>query len=125
MKPGKPLASGHLGSKPFLGLPGNPVSAFASYQLFARPFVALCQGERLPELKVQLFPVELASAMSPSRETFLRVSRVFENGTCKLLPYPSQGSGILSSVAFSEGFARIPMSQKTLPGDLVSFIPFD
>jgi molybdopterin molybdotransferase len=124
MKPGKPLAFGRLGSKALLGLPGNPVSAFASYQLFAWPFLAKCQGEQVVPEPVQLLPIDLNAPMNPKRETFLRVSRVEENGALRLIPYPSQGSGILSSVVFSEGFARIPMGQKTQAGDRVNFIPF-
>ncbi|MCU0952257.1 MAG: molybdopterin molybdotransferase MoeA, partial [Burkholderiaceae bacterium] len=39
MKPGKPLAFGHVRDVPFIGLPGNPVSSFVTFLLFARPFI--------------------------------------------------------------------------------------
>jgi molybdopterin converting factor subunit 1 len=44
MKPGKPLAFGHVREVPFIGLPGNPVSSFVTFLLFARPFILLRQG---------------------------------------------------------------------------------
>jgi molybdenum cofactor synthesis domain-containing protein len=44
IKPGKPLAFGHIGATPFLGLPGNPVAAFVTFCLFARPFILRLQG---------------------------------------------------------------------------------
>jgi len=44
MKPGKPLAFGKVGETPFIGLPGNPVSAFSAFYLFARPFLLKMQG---------------------------------------------------------------------------------
>ncbi len=37
IKPGKPLAFGKIGDIPFLGMPGNPVSVFATFCIFARP----------------------------------------------------------------------------------------
>ncbi len=44
MKPGKPLAFGQIQGTPFIGLPGNPVSAFATFNLFARPYLMRMQG---------------------------------------------------------------------------------
>ena len=46
MKPGKPVAFGRVREVPFIGLPGNPVSSFVTFLLFARPFVLKCQGVR-------------------------------------------------------------------------------
>lgn len=40
MRPGKPLAFGNFQSVPFIGLPGNPVSAFVGYEVFIRPAIA-------------------------------------------------------------------------------------
>ena len=124
MKPGKPLAFGEVSGRPLIGLPGNPVSAFASYQLFASAFLSVCQGGEVSLQESQMLPVILETSLTPKRETFLRVSRLLESGKCYLQPFPSQGSGILSSVAFSEGFARIPSGGETQSGDLVRFIPF-
>ena len=124
MKPGKPLAFGHVTGIPLIGLPGNPVSAFASFQLFALPFLRICQGEEVKLASEQKLPIILAASITPQRETFLRVSRVLKEGQYYLKPYPSQGSGVLSSVAFSEGFARVPRLKQTCSGDLLTFIPF-
>ena len=51
MKPGKPLAFGVLRGKkdvPLLGLPGNPVSAMISFEIFARPAILTMLGKRSP-----------------------------------------------------------------------------
>lgn len=48
MRPGKPLMAGRLGSAVMLGLPGNPVSAFVTALLFARPLIAHLGGARAP-----------------------------------------------------------------------------
>jgi molybdopterin biosynthesis enzyme len=44
MRPGKPLAFGRIGDTPFIGSPGNPVSLFVTFCLFARPFILRMQG---------------------------------------------------------------------------------
>lgn len=72
MKPGKPLMAGQLGKALVLGLPGNPVSAFATATLFLKPLVAVMAGaaEPLP-LQVEL---PLGRALGPvgNRAEFLR-----------------------------------------------------
>ena len=47
MKPGKPLAFGHLGAErvPFMGLPGNPVSSMVNMELFGRPAIMKMLGK--------------------------------------------------------------------------------
>jgi molybdopterin molybdotransferase len=45
MKPGKPLAFGRIRGVPLLGLPGNPVSAMVTFELFARPAILKMQGQ--------------------------------------------------------------------------------
>ena len=51
MRPAKPLAFGHLRDRggaeiPFLGLPGNPVSAMVAFEMFARPAIRIMLGLR-------------------------------------------------------------------------------
>ena len=48
LRPGKPMMAGRLGDAQVLGLPGNPVSAFVTTLLFARPLVAALSGARDP-----------------------------------------------------------------------------
>ena len=48
MRPGKPLTAGRLGDAVLLGLPGNPVSAYVTALLFARPLIAHLSGAGEP-----------------------------------------------------------------------------
>lgn len=48
MRPGKPVMAGRLGEMIVLGLPGNPVSAFVTALLFARPVVSALAGAGTP-----------------------------------------------------------------------------
>ena len=53
---------------------------------------------------------------------FLRVRGNAEGG---LDPFPKQGSGVLSSCAWAEGFVSNPPGQVIQPGDIVQFIPLE
>ena len=49
MRPGRPTAFGVIGTTPVLALPGNPVAAFVTFHLFARPILARLLGQ-MPEI---------------------------------------------------------------------------
>ncbi len=44
MRPGKPFTFGHYKEVPFIGLPGNPVSAFVGFEVFVRPVLLRLSG---------------------------------------------------------------------------------
>ena len=44
MRPGKPMAFGYYKERPFIGLPGNPVSAFTGFEVFVRPLLQKMLG---------------------------------------------------------------------------------
>ena len=119
MKPGKPLVYGQVGAADFLGLPGNPVSAFVVFCLFVRPFLLRRTGA-LPETPLE-FPVPAAFDWPKpgKRREFLRAR--LENGQAVL--YPSQSSGVLTSVAWADGLVDIPIGVTVKPGDTVTFLP--
>ncbi|HTE66755.1 MAG TPA: molybdopterin-binding protein, partial [Candidatus Binatia bacterium] len=73
VQPGKPLAYGLLEDRPVIGLPGNPVSALVTFELFVRPLLRAMLG--LPgdgRLRVRA-RAEEAMAKDPERRAYLRV----------------------------------------------------
>ncbi len=81
MKPGKPLAFGRLGGRPFLGLPGNPVAAYVSFELFGRPLLRPCDPRDVRAGAVAAFDVEwlelrLELGHAPRHERHLHDRRV-------------------------------------------------
>jgi molybdopterin molybdotransferase len=115
MKPGKPLAFGSVGGVPLLGLPGNPVAAMISFDLFARPALRKMQGFTdwtWPELTARL-----ASAIErkDGRRHYLRVRlhRTEDGWQADLTG--DQGSGILNSMVQADGLAVIPEQAERLP----------
>lgn len=127
IRPGKPLAFGHIGDTPFLGSPGNPVSLFATFCLFARPFILRLQG-----VAGEVGPRRLKVAAGfdwpkpDRRREFLRARlQVASTGETEAVVHGSRSSAVLSSVTWAEGFLEIPEGQALRRGDLVDFIPFD
>jgi molybdopterin molybdotransferase len=130
IKPGKPLAFGHVrkvgaggtaSSTAIIGLPGNPVSCFVTFLLFLRPYVLKRMGmaTTLPLVR------QLVSASDwnkpEDRRSFLR-ARIAPDGRVEL--YPNQSSGVLTSCAWADGLVDVPANQTFKAGDPVRYIPF-
>ena len=120
IKPGKPLAFGKVGRTLFLGLPGNPVSVFSTFCIFARPFILKSQGASETKSNTFKVPAAFTWAKAGTRHEYVRVR--FENGVLEI--YPNQGSGVLSSASWANGLALIPAGITVKPDDFIEFIPF-
>lgn len=125
MKPGKPLAYGHVGDTAFIGLPGNPVSVFATFLLFARPYILKRQGVRSPlPLQLRVKAMFEWKQSGPRRE-FVRARMVNDpDGNACAELYPSQSSGVLMSTVWANGLVVIPEHTTVDRNDPVTFIPF-
>jgi molybdopterin molybdotransferase len=98
MRPGKPLAFGRLGGVPMLGLPGNPVSAAVTFELFGRPAIRKMLGSnRLhrPMIEVELEGEEIERA---DRRHFVRARLGSRAGTLVATPTGSQASHRIASL---------------------------
>ena len=125
IKPGKPLAYGRIGEADFVGLPGNPVSAFATFCLFVRPFLLKRMGAS--RVLYRAYPVRAAHAWPQigKRREFPRALLVCgADGQGEARFYPNQGSGVLSSVAWADGFVDLAPGAAVSRGDWLRFIPF-
>ena len=128
IRPGKPLAFGHIGGTPFIGTPGNPVSLFVTYCLFARPFVLKTQGVRDEELEpTPIFAKADFDWPKPDkRREFARARLALnEQGEARVELFRSRSSGVLSSLVWANGLAVLPEQQTLKPGDPVQFLPFN
>ena len=120
LKPGKPTWFGARGGVLVFGLPGNPVSAMVTFQLFARPALLALQGgasEPSRSSAALTAPVRL----SPQRAQAVRV-RLEENGGGGWLATPTgeQGSHRLSSMLGARALAMVPAGDGELgPGERV------
>ena len=127
MKPGKPLAYGHVrrsstaGQAHFVGLPGNPVSSFVTFLLLVRPLLLQLQGAEVAPLRPWRLPAHFTLAKGDKRREFLRARRNAEGG---LDLFPNQSSGVLTSAVWADGVVDNPPGQAIAHGDLVDFLPF-
>jgi molybdopterin molybdotransferase len=98
MRPGKPLAFGLLGGAPFLGLPGNPVSAAVTFELFGRPAIRKLLGCRQLERTSVDVVLEGEDIERADRRHFVRARLQSRDGTLFATTTGSQGSHRLSSL---------------------------
>jgi molybdopterin biosynthesis enzyme len=110
MKPGKPLAFGRIGETLFFGLPGNPVSAMVTFELFARPALRKMAGFPDNALTRPLIPVRLAEAIphAPPRREYVRASLTLEQGEFVATTTGEQASSRLGSMAGANALILIP-----------------
>ncbi|MDP1703511.1 MAG: molybdopterin molybdenumtransferase MoeA, partial [Sulfurimicrobium sp.] len=125
MKPGKPVAYGTVHDTPFIGLPGNPVSAFATFCLFVRPYILRSQGVEKITPRSYSLPAAFDRSRPGSRREFVRVRLEPQaDGMPGVAIYPNQGSGVLTSAVWGEGLAEIREGTAVARGDLIKFTPF-
>jgi molybdopterin molybdotransferase len=116
MKPGKPLAFGRITAEvdgqsrtvPVLGMPGNPVSAMVSFELFVRPALLTMLG--YTELAKPTVEAVLDDALDrkDDRRHYVRVRIEARDGVYHAALTGEQGSGILNSMVLANGLAIIP-----------------
>jgi len=119
IKPGKPLAFGRVGDRPFIGLPGNPASVFVTFMILARPFLLASQG--VADVRPAYLKARAQFAKSgESREVYLR-ARLADGGVAI---YPNQSSGVLASACWGDVFVRQQSGESVEVGDLIDVLPY-
>jgi molybdopterin molybdotransferase len=121
MKPGKPLVYGRVNDTDFIGLPGNPVSAFVTFCLFVRPFLLKRMGAADVLYRAFAVQADFSWRKPGTRREFLR-AQLQPGG--RLALFPNQSSGVLTSCAWADGLVDLAIGQTVQPGDWVRFIPF-
>ena len=112
VQPGKPLAVGEFEEVTVIGLPGNPVSALVTFELFARPMIRAMlglSGDGRVHLDVR--PRERI-AKDPERRAFLRVAVSNEAGDMVARPTGGQGSAQLRPLAEANALLVVPEGEE-------------
>src|SRR5437867_5387264 len=110
MRPGAPLGFGLLDGRPWIGLPGNPVSAMVTFELFVRPVIRRLLGHTLPFRRTVAVCVAEPITLGPKLRHYLRAIVAPQGADGALgarLPGP-QGSGILTSMARATALLIVP-----------------
>jgi molybdopterin molybdotransferase len=109
MRPGAPLAFGLIEGVPWLGLPGNPVSALVTFELFAKPVIRRLRGEHaIFPLPVPVIVDESIELQAPLTHFLRCVVRPGEDGELHAKLTGSQSSAILTSMTIATGLLIVP-----------------
>ena len=119
IKPGKPFAFGDVLGTPFLGLPGNPVSAFVTALVIARPYLFDCQGVSHSDT-VPLRQTALFDKKCSFRQEYIRVRSTADG----VEMFEKQSSGVLYSTSWGDGFVVQKPDEDIRKGERVDVIPF-
>lgn len=113
MRPGKPLAFGTYRGKPFVGLPGNPVSSFVGFEVFLRPALAAMGG--WTEWVRETLVCRLAERVdSDGRESYLRAVVGKDDAGWRATLTGHQGSGNQFSLVQANALVIIPAGVRSL-----------
>ena len=133
MRPGKPLAFGalprvHGRDVVFFGLPGNPVSALVTFELFVRPALAVLGGQRRDDVVVPrrrgVLADPVAFTKKPGLAVFARATTSIVGGAVHVSTLDRQGSGQISGLADATALCCFAADSGVVsPGDDVEFIP--
>jgi molybdopterin molybdotransferase len=127
IKPGRPTVFGQLGDALYFGLPGNPVSAMATFYQLAQPAIVKLSGMETP-VPVLLSATSAATLRTKAgRSEFLRgVLSRDEQGRYVVSKTGHQGSGILSSMTQANCFIVVPEDAEVIEaGSQVDVQPFE
>jgi len=130
MKPGKPIAFGVFPSGginiPHLGLPGNPVSAMITFEMFARPCILKMLGKTKYDKPSIEAIIEDRVENEDGRRVFARAIVEKRDRQYFARTTGPQGSGILTSMSLANGLVVVPEDKPFVkPGDKVKVIMLD
>jgi molybdopterin molybdotransferase len=125
MKPGKPVAFAVLQGKPIFALPGNPVAAMVSFEMFVRPAILRMTGHN--RIFRSVVPAELIEPIKNKgdRPHLIRLSVGMRNGRYVASSTGSQCSARLSSLTEGNGLTTIAPGTSLSPGDNIAVVLFD
>ncbi|MBI5667832.1 MAG: molybdopterin biosynthesis protein [Chloroflexi bacterium] len=109
VRPGHPVIMGMIGTTPVIGVPGYPVSAALTGEIFIQPLIARWLGQPSPlEARPRAQAIMTRKLVSPTGDDdFVRVS-VAQVGDRLLAAPLSRGAGVITSLVRADGLAHIP-----------------
>ncbi len=122
MRPGKPITFGTRDGRPVFGLPGNPVSAMVTFELFVRPALRRMAGADVidrPRIRARALD---RIANPGSRRGYLRVTLTPDGLSYGARLTGDQGSAILRSMVLADGLAVVAPDTTIAAGEAVDVI---
>ncbi len=110
VQPGKPTLFGKFNKKRIFGLPGNPVSAFNTFELLVRPYLRLSMGSKSGWSVIKLPLGASYTRKKSDRDSFIPVK--IEDG--RVFPKDYHGSAHIQALTTADGFIMVPLGTTTL-----------
>lgn len=115
MKPGKPVAFAKHGRVPVLGLPGNPVSSWVTFELFVRPGLRKMLGDPAPQRSRVTVRLAAPLTRTPGRTEFARARLERGEGDTLLARLAArQGSGALPALVGVDALVVLPAEREAI-----------
>ena len=127
MRPGAPIGFGRLYGVPWLGLPGNPVSALVTFELFGRPLLRTLAGSARPHRRTVQVVLDEEIVLRAPLTHFLRcVLHDQADGSLHARLTGAQSSGMLTSMSAADALLIVPPEPSTMTaGTTLRAIPLD
>jgi molybdopterin molybdotransferase len=120
MQPGKPQGFGTVSGTPIFTLPGNPVSAMVSFEVFVRPALLKLAGESDTGPAAGTAVAAQGWRSPPGKRQFVRAEVVTEAGQARVRPVGGQGSHLVADLAEATHLAVVDADvTEVAAGDVV------
>lgn len=125
MRPGRPIFFGSRGRRVVFGLPGNPVSAFVTFEALVRPFLGRMMG--FEGLGARRFRARLEAPLAKKMERTVFWPATLKSGDGKpaVLPLPWKSSADLATLARADALAIQPRGETLEAGDWIEVMLLD
>ncbi len=126
IKPGRPIAVGKINNCYIICLPGNPVSVQLLYAMLIKPLIERLSGGNFKLPNSNKIAVNFSMKKKTQRMEWLRINKKIINNKDVAIKYPKQGSGMISSVSYSDGIIEIDEHISEIKkGDVFNFYDFE
>jgi len=126
IKPGRPIAIGMIKNTYIVCLPGNPVSVQLLFAFIVKPLIFKLIGSPIKNIKSEKIKTNFSMIKKTKRLEWLRVSKKLIKNEYVITKHPKQGSGMISSISYSDGVVEIPEDISVIKkGDVFDYYDFD
>jgi molybdopterin molybdotransferase len=125
IKPGRPIAIGKIKKTYIVCLPGNPVSVQLLFVFVVKPLIYKLIGSLINNVQPEKIATNFSMIKKTKRLEWLRVSKKLIKDKYVLLKHPKQGSGMITSISYSDGVVEIPEDVSVInKGDVFDYYDF-
>lgn len=125
IKPGRPIAMGHLGKAVVLGMPGNPAAVLVTFARFVGPVLDMLAGARPVRPLPRWLPAGFSYRKKAERLEYVRASIAGNAGAFEARRFPRDGAALISSLIATDGLVELEEERLAVqPGEPVAFYSF-